>query len=120
MVFGHQPGLFREIVKTNGVINARSGERGQYIPGIHLVVEDGKIASYDGEMVALDDKVPADDEMNRTVDAFNDEMNRRFAAEPGPAVEPGATQTVPPASIAGDHFLGEKNCRRCLRQLMRP
>jgi len=113
MVFGHQPGLFREIVKTNGVINARSGERGQYIPGIHLVVEDGKIASYDGEMVALDDKVPADDEMNRTVDAFNDEMNRRFAAEPGPAVEPGATQTVPPASIAGDHFLGEKNCRRC-------
>jgi len=113
MVFGHQPGLFREIVKTNGVINARSGERGQYIPGIHLVVEDGKIASYDGEMVALDDKVPADDEMNRTVDAFNDEMNRRFAAEPGPAVEPGATQTAPPASIAGDHFLGEKNCRRC-------
>ena len=58
-------------------------------------------------------RVPADDEMNRTVDTFNDEMNRRFAAEPGPAVEPGATQTAPPASIAGDHFLGEKNCRRC-------
>ena len=97
MVFGHQPGLFREIVKTNGVINTRSGERGQYIPGIHLVVEDGKIASYDGEVVALDDKVPADDE-----------MNRRFASEPPPT----PTQAAP-ASVAGDHFLGEKNCRRC-------
>src|SRR5882672_2883425 len=104
MVFGHQPGLFREIVKTNGVINTRTGERGQYIPGVHLVVEDGKIASYDGEVVALDDKVPADDEMNRTVDAFNDEMNRRFASEPTPA--PSATTTAP-GSVAGDHFLGE-------------
>jgi len=110
MVFGHQPGLFREIVKTNGVINTRTGERGQYIPGVHLVVEDGKIASYDGEVVALDDKVPADDDMNRTVDAFNDEMNRRFASEPTPA--PSATTTAP-GSVAGDHFLGEKNCRRC-------
>ena len=27
MVFGHQPGLFREIVKTNGVINTRSSRQ---------------------------------------------------------------------------------------------
>jgi hypothetical protein len=110
MIFGHQPGLFREITKTNGVINARPGERGQYIPGIHLVVEDGKIASYDGDVVTLDDKVPADDEMNRTVDEFNDAMNRRFAEAPSQdatPVQPVATQ------ITGDHFLGEKNCRRC-------
>ena len=108
MIFGHQPGLFREITKTNGVINTRSGERGQYIPGIHLVVEDGKIASYDGEVVTLDDKVPADDEMNRSVDAFNDEMNRRFAAVSNET--PAAPTAVP---LAGDHYLGEKNCRRC-------
>ncbi len=107
MVFGHQPGLFREITKTNGVINTRSGERGQYIPGIHLVVEDGKLASYDGEVVTLDDKVPADDDMNRSVDAFNDEMNRRFSQAPPP--NPQAN----PPSLAGDHYLGEKNCRRC-------
>jgi len=109
MVFGHQPGLFREIVKTNGVINTRSGERGQYIPGIHLVVEDGKITSYDGEVVTLDDKVPADEEMNKSVDAFNDEMNRRFSQAPQQAT-PAAAQPTP---LAGDHYLGEKNCRRC-------
>ncbi len=110
MVFGHQPGLFREITKTNGVINARPGERGQYIPGIHLVYEDGKIVSYDGEVVTLDDKVPADDEMNRTVDDFNDEMNRRFAQ--APSEDPAAAQATA-TPLTGDHFLGEKNCRRC-------
>jgi hypothetical protein len=108
MIFGHQPGLFREIAKTNGVINTRSGERGQYIPGIHLVVEDGKLTSYDGEVVTLDDKVPADDEMNKAVDAFNDEMNRRFSAAPAQA--PAQAQ---PVALASDHYLGEKNCRRC-------
>jgi hypothetical protein len=108
MIFGHQPGLFREIAKTNGVINTRSGERGQYIPGIHLVVEDGKLTSYDGDLTTLDDKVPADPDMNREVDAFNDEMNRRFSAAPAQA--PAQAPSVP---LAADHFLGEKNCRRC-------
>ena len=109
MAFGHQPGLFREIAKTNGVINTRAGERGQYIPGVHLVIEDGKIASYDGEVVSLDDKVPADDEMNRSVDAFNEEMNRRFAS-----VASNQTPAQPASTpLAGDHYLGEKNCRRC-------
>src|SRR5206468_9458301 len=82
MIFGHQPGLFRELVKTNGVINTRAGERGQYVPGIHLVIEDSKIASYDGVVVTLDDKIPADEDMNHTVDTFNDEMNRRFSSNP--------------------------------------
>jgi len=109
MVFGHQPGLFREIAKTNNVINTRAGERGQYIPGIHLVVEDGKISSYDGDMVTLDDKVPADEDMNRSVDGFNDEMNRRFSNTP-PANAPAQQATAP---LTGDHYLGEKNCRRC-------
>ncbi len=108
MIFGHQPGLFREIAKTNNVINTRSGERGQYIPGIHLVVEDGKISSYDGEVTVLDDKVPADEEMNRSVDSFNDEMNRRFSAAPSPNAAPAVA-----TPLAGDHYLGEKNCRRC-------
>ncbi|HXF58405.1 MAG TPA: multiheme c-type cytochrome [Candidatus Saccharimonadales bacterium] len=110
MVFGHQPGLFREITKTNGVINTRSGERGQYIPGIHLVVEDGKLTSYDGDVVTLDDKVPADEEMNKAVDTFNDEMNRRFSAAPAANSN---SSTPPPVALAADHFLGEKNCRRC-------
>jgi cytochrome c554/c'-like protein len=110
MVFGHQPGLFREIAKTNGVINTRPGERGQYIPGIHLVVEDGKLTSYDGEVVTLDDKVPADEDMNRLVDDFNDEMNRKFSSAPASAATPATTPAVP---LAADHFLGEKNCRRC-------
>ena len=110
MIFGHQPGLFREIAKTNGVINTRSGERGQYIPGIHLVVDDGKITSYDGDLTALDDKMPADDEMNRSVDAFNDEMNRRFSNAPDAAAAASQPQAVP---LAGDHYLGEKKCRNC-------
>jgi hypothetical protein len=46
--------------------------------------------------------------MNRSVDAFNDEMNKRFANAPAAAP---ATQT--PTSVTGDHYLGEKNCRRC-------
>jgi cytochrome c554/c'-like protein len=109
MAFGHQVGLFREIAKTNGVINTRAGERGQYIPGVHVVIDDGKISSYDGDVIALDDKVPADEEMNRTVDTFNEEMNRRFANvnSSTPPAQPAA------APLAGDHFLGEKNCRRC-------
>jgi len=109
MVFGHQAGLFREIAKTNGVVNARAGERGQYIPGIHLVVEDGKIVSYDGDVVALDDKIPADDDMAQMVDAFNDELNRKAATQPATPTQPATA----PAVIAGDHYLGEKNCRRC-------
>jgi hypothetical protein len=70
-------------------------------------VEDGKLTSYDGEVVTLDDKVPADEDMNRSVDAFNDEMNRRFSQAPPANAQPTATP------LAGDHYLGEKNCRRC-------
>lgn len=112
MVFGHQPGFFREIPKTNGVINARAGERGQYIPGIHLVIEDGKITSYDGEVAALDDKVPADEEMGRLVDTFSDELNRRFSNQTQAAATT-QQQTTTPAVVTSDHYLGEKNCRRC-------
>ena len=111
MVFGHQVGVFREIVKTNGIINTRGGERGQHIPSVHLVVEDGKISSYDGEVVQLDDKIPADPEMNVMVDGFSDELNRRFsAAAQEQAQAQQAAQTVAPAA---EHYLGEKNCRRC-------
>ncbi|TMQ54266.1 MAG: hypothetical protein E6K77_05665 [Candidatus Eisenbacteria bacterium] len=110
MIFGHQPGLFRELVKTNGVINTRAGERGQYVPGIHLVIEDSKIASYDGVVVTLDDKIPADEDMNHTVDTFNDEMNRRFSSNPNANTPPGQPAPIP---VGGDHYLGEKNCRRC-------
>src|SRR5439155_22777392 len=108
MVFGHQPGLFREIAKTNGVINTRAGDRGHYIPGVHLIIEDSKISSYDGDVVGLDDKIPADDDMNHLVDAFNDELNRRFSNNPN-----ANTPEVRPVSASGDHYLGEKNCRRC-------
>ena len=110
MIFGHQVGLFREIVKTNGVINTRGGERGQYLPTVHLVLEDGKITSYDGEVFTLDDKVPADPEMNEMVDTFSDELNRRFSNAANAAAAPAA-QAAAPAS--GDRYLGEKNCRRC-------
>jgi Cytochrome c554 and c-prime len=111
MVFGHQAGLFRSIVKTQDVINARGGERGQYIPQIHLVVEDGKITSYDGDVVVLDDKVPADEAMNKEVDQFSDMLNQRFANanEANAANQARATA----AQLAGDRYLGESNCRRC-------
>jgi cytochrome c554/c'-like protein len=112
MVFGHMPGMVKEIAKnTNGVIVARGGERGQTIPSIHLSVQDGKIASFDGEAVTLDDKVPADDAMNLAVDSFNDAINRRFsnAAQASAAAAERATA----AAVAGDQYLGEKNCRRC-------
>lgn len=111
MVFGHKVGLFREVTKTNGVINVRSGERGQYVPTIHLVVQDGKITGYDGEIVSLDDKVPADDAMRTEVDAFQDELNRRFANAAGSNAATQTAQTQ--AAITGNHYLGEKNCRRC-------
>lgn len=111
MVFGHLVGLTRQVVQTQGVINVRGGERGQYIPSIHLVVEDGKITSYDGEVPALDDKVPPDDEMNRRVDAFQDDLNQRFAKQNAAAAQDAAAATQ--AQLAGDHYLGEKNCRRC-------
>jgi hypothetical protein len=111
MIFGHKVGLFREVTKTNGVINVRSGERGQYVPTIHLVVEDGKITGYDGEIVALDDKVPADEPMRAEVDAFQDELNRKFANASQAGATAQAAQTQ--AAVTGDHYLGEKNCRRC-------
>lgn len=110
MVFGHMVGLFREIAKTNGVINTRGGDRGQYVPNVHLVVEDGKITSYDGDVVTLDDKIPADSEMNEMVDAFSDELNRRFS---NAAAAAAGAPPAQPVTVAGDHYLGEKNCRRC-------
>ncbi|HEY7728629.1 MAG TPA: multiheme c-type cytochrome [Candidatus Eisenbacteria bacterium] len=111
MIFGHRVGFFREVTKTNGVINVRTGERGQYLPTIHLVVQDGKVASYDGEMVDLDDKIPADDAMNAEVNAFQDMLNRRFAQAAESDARQAAAQTR--AAVAGDRYLGEKNCRRC-------
>jgi Cytochrome c554 and c-prime len=111
MIFGHKVGLSREVAKTNGVINVRSGERGQYVPTIHLVVQDGKITGYDGEIVSLDEKVPADEAMRTEVDAFQDELNRQFAktAASNAAAQAAGTQ----ATITSDHYLGEGNCRRC-------
>jgi len=111
MVFGHQVGLSKQVVTTQNVINVRGGERGQHIPQIHLVVEDGKISSYDGDVVTLDDKIPADEVMGRLVDTFSDDMNRRFAEKN--AAQAGQNAATTQAGAAGDHFLGEKNCRRC-------
>jgi hypothetical protein len=111
MVFGHQAGLFREVAKTNGVINVRAGDRGQQIPMIHLVVEDRKITSYDGEMVTLDEKVPADEAMTQAVDAFQDEMNRRFTKTSQATPQEQEQRTA--AMVTADHYLGEKTCRRC-------
>jgi len=111
MVFGHQSGLFKQIVQTQDVITVRGGERGQHIPAVHLVVEDRKIASFDGEVTVLDDKVPADETMNEMVDSFSDEMNRRFQAQN--AAQAQAQQQATQAQLAGDHYLGEKTCRRC-------
>jgi hypothetical protein len=111
MVFGHAAGLFKQIVQTQDVINVRGGERGQHIPSIHLVVEDRKISSFDGEVTVLDEKVPADETMNERVDAFSDEMNRRFHAENAQQAE--AQHQATQAQLAGDHYVGEKTCRRC-------
>ena len=111
MVFGHLVGLSKQVVQTQGVINVRGGERGQYIPSLHLAVEDGKIKSYDGEVVILDDKIPADDAMNRLVDGFQDELNQKFQQQNAKKADTAAAQTN--KALASDHFLGEKNCRRC-------
>jgi hypothetical protein len=111
MIFGHQAGLFRSIVKTQDVINARGGERGQYIPQIHLVVEEGKITAFDGDVVALDDKVPADEAMNKEVDTYSDMLNQRFAKANEASAASQAQATA--AQVAGDRYLGESNCRRC-------
>ena len=111
MVFGHMVGLSKQVVSTQNVINVRGGERGQYIPQIHLVVVDGKIDSFDGDVVTLDDKIPADEVMGRLVDTFSDDLNRKFAQKNADAAGQAAATTQ--ANAAGDHFLGEKNCRRC-------
>ena len=111
MVFGHLVGLSKQVVSTQNVINVRGGERGQYIPQIHLVVEDGKITSFDGDVVTLDDKVPADEVMGRAVDTFSDNLNKRFADKNKTNVTTREGQTQ--AAATGDHYLGEKNCRRC-------
>lgn len=111
MVFGHLVGLSKQLVQSQGVINVRGGERGQYIPSIHLVVQDGKIASFDGDVVTLDDKIPANEEMNSLVDTFQDELNARFQKQNQNAGQ--AQQAQSAALLAGDHYLGEKNCRRC-------
>jgi hypothetical protein len=111
MVFGHQVGVAREVLKTNGVINVRGGERGQHIPLIHLVLEDRKITSFDGDVTMLDAKVPADDAMNIAVDAFQDELNRRLTQTDQENAQTQAKAST--AALTGDHYLGESNCRRC-------
>jgi 2',3'-cyclic-nucleotide 2'-phosphodiesterase (5'-nucleotidase family) len=111
MVFGHQAGLFRSVVKTQDVINVRGGDRGQNIPQIHLVVDDGKISSFDGEVVTLDDNVPADDTMNKSVNDFNDAINARFARANEATAHEAARRTT--AQTHGDRYLGETTCRRC-------
>ncbi len=111
MVFGHQVGFSKDILKTNGVINVRGGERGQYIPLIHLVVDNHKITSFDGDVTVLDSKVPADDGMNMAVDAFQDDLNRRLTKEDQASAATAAQATA--AALTGDHYLGDTNCRRC-------
>jgi 2',3'-cyclic-nucleotide 2'-phosphodiesterase (5'-nucleotidase family) len=111
MVFGHQPGLFRTLAKTQDVITVRGGERGQYIPEVHLVVEDKKITSFDGDVVQLDDKVPADEAMNTEVDKYQDALNQRFAKANEATAQTATARTA--QQIAGEKYLGENNCRRC-------
>jgi 2',3'-cyclic-nucleotide 2'-phosphodiesterase (5'-nucleotidase family) len=111
MVFGHAAGLFKQVIQTQGVVNVRGGDRGQHIPAIHLVVEDGKISSFDGEVVVLDEKIPADEEMHHLVDAFSDDLNKRFAQQAAQQAQTQAAQTQ--QVLGGDHYLGEATCRRC-------
>ncbi len=111
MIFGHLPGLYRSVVKTQEVVTIRGGERGQHIPQLHIVVDDGKISSFDGEVVVLDDKVPADEPMAQSVDAFSDGMNRRFQDKNAAQREQAERQTH--AQLTGERYLGEATCRRC-------
>jgi 2',3'-cyclic-nucleotide 2'-phosphodiesterase (5'-nucleotidase family) len=111
MIFGHQPGLFRTLAKTQDVITVRGGERGQYIPEVHLVVEDKKITSFDGDVVQLDDKIPADEAMNAEVDKYQDGLNQRFAKANEATAQTATAHTA--QQIAGEKYLGENNCRRC-------
>jgi 2',3'-cyclic-nucleotide 2'-phosphodiesterase (5'-nucleotidase family) len=111
MVFGHQAGLYRTIEKTQDVITLRGGERGQYLPHVHLVIQDGKISAYDGDVIVLDDKVPADDDMNKAVEEFDNKLNAMHAQANQATAEQAAKQTA--TQVAGDHYLGEANCRRC-------
>jgi len=111
MVFGHQAGLFRTIVKTQEVITLRGGERGQYMPQLHIAVQDGKVASFDGDVVVLDDKVPADEAMNKAVDDFSDQLNQRFNDANKVTAEQARQRTL--AQVSGDRYLGEATCRRC-------
>jgi hypothetical protein len=111
MVFGHQPGLYRTLAKTQDVITVRGGERGQHIPQVHLVVEDKKITSFDGDVVVLDEKIPADEAMAKHVTEFENQLNalRNNAAEASVQKAEHATAS----QVTGDRFLGEQNCRRC-------
>ena len=111
MIFGHQPGLYRTLAKTQDVITVRGGERGQHIPQVHLVVEDKKITSFDGDVVILDDKIPADPAMGKHVTEFENQMNERRNNAAEATVQQAEQKTH--ADIAGDRYLGEQNCRRC-------
>jgi 2',3'-cyclic-nucleotide 2'-phosphodiesterase (5'-nucleotidase family) len=111
MVFGHQAGLFRTIVKTQEVVTLRGGDRGQYIPQLHMVVQDGKVSSFDGDVVVLDDKIPADEKMNHSVDEFSDLLNQRFNQANQQTAEQARQRTA--QQLAGDRYLGEATCRRC-------
>jgi hypothetical protein len=111
LVFGHQGGLFKTFSKTQDAITIRGGERGQYLPQLHLVVDEGKITAFDGDVVTLDDKVPADDNMSKAIDNYNTELNKRFEQANQKVVQDQGQKTQ--LALAGEHYLGEKNCRRC-------
>lgn len=111
MVFGHQPGLYRTLAKTQDVITVRGGERGQHIPQVHLVVEDKKITSFDGDVVILDDKIPADPAMNKHVTDFENALNEKRNKAAEATVENAEQKTH--EQLTGDRYLGEQNCRRC-------
>jgi 2',3'-cyclic-nucleotide 2'-phosphodiesterase (5'-nucleotidase family) len=112
-LFAHGPGVQPKPVMQGETIVVRPGERGQNAGILRIsVAPDGTVAEFDGEVVTLGEKYPANPEVQKDITAIKADL-ARIAKE-----DDVARKSAMDEAQAVDRFIGDQKCGRCHVQAM--
>ncbi|MDI6808384.1 MAG: multiheme c-type cytochrome [Candidatus Eisenbacteria bacterium] len=102
----HDAGMVVNPTKAGDALLLRTGNRGQYLGKLVLTLDSrGKVSSYTGGVVNLDQKIPSSPGMTKLIDDFNASLVKASRAS--------LVKEKKTAKLSPDKYLGNEICSRC-------
>jgi 5'-nucleotidase len=80
IISGHTHTKLDRALQVNGTIIVQAWEYGKQLGVMDIVIDGGRVALKDYRLVDIDDTIAGDAEMSRTIEAFEDDINRQVLA----------------------------------------